>query len=285
MPFTINKGLSVQATGSNSGTWGSDGTTPTANSSTALNQGAIQLLDQALGGTTTLSLSATTPIALTQLQTQNGMLRIAGTLLANIVVSPDSGVLMVGQYNWENVTTGSFTVTLTNSAGSVVLPQSRRGELWIDTVNGPRITAISGTTAPDSLPVGTAITFFNTTVPAGWTINVTYSDRALRLSNTTGGTVGGTTAFTTVFSARTIAQANLPNVNFTVTDSKIYRFATANSAAGSDTTNAVAAATGTTNNTPACSSSGSIVVNSGGSGTALDFEVTYATVIIGTRGA
>lgn len=201
MPYTQNKGFSVQAAGSNSGTWGTDSTTPTANSSNALNEGGFELLDQALGGTTTLSLASTTPIALTQLQTQNGMLRMTGVLLANIVISPDTGVLMTGFYCWENVTTGSFSVTLTNAAGSVALPQGRRGLLWVDTTNGPRVIATAGASTADPVPAGSVVPFYNTSAPAGYTI-VALDDYALKVVSSNGANTSGSVNYSTLF-ART----------------------------------------------------------------------------------
>lgn len=216
MPFTSNRGYSVMATGSNSGVWGSDGSTPTANSSNALNQGVIQLLDQALGQTTTLSLSNSN-VTLTQLQCQSGMYRCTGTLTASVVLSPDVGVLWTGVYCWENVTTGSFTVTVTNSAGSVVLPQGRRGLMWIDTVNAPRIIAIAGSVGADPVPAGSVMTFYNTSAPTGWSA-AGADDYAIRLVNNggSGGTTGGSIAFSTVFGrlatdSHTLTTAEIPS--------------------------------------------------------------------------
>ena len=122
MPYTTNKGFSVQATGSNAGTWGSDSSTPTANASNALNEGAILLIDQAMGGVTSLSLTSVN-VALTQLQTQNAMLRMTGTLTGAVVISPDTGVLMVGFYYFENLCTGNFSVTGNQSERQLAVAQ------------------------------------------------------------------------------------------------------------------------------------------------------------------
>lgn len=225
MPFTTGKGFSVQATGTNAGTWGSDSTTPTANSSNALNEGAIQLIDQALAGTTTLSLSSSA-VLLTQIQAQKGMLRCTGTLLANITISPDSGVLMTGFYAWENVTTGSYTVTLSNSAGSVVLPQSRRGLFWIDTTNAPRIIAIASSSNADPIPSGTVMSFFQAAAPAGWTVSNSYSDYGIRIVTGTsalgGSTFNSARAYSTVFGltatdSYTLTLSEIPSHTHTTT--------------------------------------------------------------------
>ena len=197
MPYTTNKGFSVPATGSLSGVWGSDGSTPTAQSSNALNQGVTQLLDQALAGVTPLSLSSSN-VTLTQLQCQNGMLRMSGALANDVTLSPDSGVLMVGFYCWENLTTVSHLVTLSNGGGSVVLPQSRRGVLWIDGSNGPRIISIVGSSTADPVPAGSVVPFYNNAVPAGYTV-VSLNDYALQIVSSSGGVTSGSVAYSTLF--------------------------------------------------------------------------------------
>ena len=61
----------------------------------------------------------------------------------------------------------------------------------------------------------TAVLFYQAAAPTNWTKSVANNDKAIRIvSGLTGGTAGGTTAFSSVLAARTIAQANLPNVNF-----------------------------------------------------------------------
>lgn len=207
MPYTSNKGFSVQTVGSNSGTWGADSTTPTANSSNALNEGVIQLIDQCVGGTTTYSLSSSN-VTMTQAQAQNGMQRCTGTLLANVAISASS-VLMTGLYAWENVTSGNFTVTLTNAAGSVVLPQSRRGLVWIDTTNAPRIIAIAGSAQGDIIPVGTVMLFYQNAAPTGWTISASLNDYALKIVSSAGGVTSGSVAYSTLFGRTTTDSTTL----------------------------------------------------------------------------
>lgn len=195
MPFTTNRLYSVQATGSNAGTWG-------AGTTNSLNEGVMEVMDANMGGKTVLSLSSTTPQLLSQTQANNGLLRLTGALLANIVISPDAGVTMSGFFFFENITTGNFTVTFTNAGGSVVLPQSRRGVMWIDTTYGPRILAVGGSGSADPIPVGTTMVFYQTSVPTGWTLSTALNDCAIRLVSTTGGSTGGVTGFTTAFSVQ-----------------------------------------------------------------------------------
>ena len=68
------------------------------------------------------------------------------------------------------------------------------------------------------IPSGTSIVSA-TTCPTGFTTGATHNDKALRLMTSSPGTAAGTVVFSTVFGRTatdnfTIAQANLPNVNF-----------------------------------------------------------------------
>lgn len=272
MPYTSNKGFSVPTAGSLAGTWGADSTTPTANSSNALNEGLTSLLDQALGGITTLSLTSVN-VTLTQLQTQNGMLRMTGTLTGNVVISPDVGVLMTGFYYFENLTTGSYSVTLTNSAGSVALPQSRRGVVWIDTTNGPRIVSIVGSTAADPIPVGTVMLFYQNAAPTGWTISAALNDYALKIVSSAGGVTSGSVAYSTLF-ARTATDSH------TLTTDEIpshtHSWGTSNPLNATSGASGSASGGGTTYTTGA---------TGGGSGHThnIDMRVQTASVILATK--
>lgn len=216
MPSTINKGYSVQLVGSNSGSWG-------AGASYSLNEGVFQIVDTNLAGVTTKSLSATN-VALTQAEANNGMLRLTGTLTASIVISPDAAVLMLGMYYWENLTTGSFSVTVTPAAGSsVVLPQSRRGTMWIDT-NGARLCSVVGSSNADVIPVGTIMPFYQNAAPAGWTINSSLNDYGLRIVSSSGGVTSGTVNYGTLFGrtktdSHTLTTAEMPSHTHTLSQS------------------------------------------------------------------
>lgn len=279
MPFTSNKGFSVPVTGSLAGTWGSDSSTPTANSSNALNEGVTSLIDQALGGVTSLTV-ASTAVDLTQAQAQNAMLRITGTLTANVVISPNSGVLMIGFYYFENLTSGAFTVTFTNSAGSVVIPQGRRGTLWVDTTNGPRVVALVGSDLADALPTGTRVVFYNASVPTGWTaISLSGSDYLVRLVDNGGGGIGGgTLSFSTVFTRTTTDNTTLTLAQIPSHSHNYDDYSVAN--AGQGTTGAggisQAAATATVRTTVAAGSGGAH--NHG-----MDMRVLYLNMVVGTR--
>lgn len=142
-------------------------------------------------------------------------------------------------------------------------------------------------------PAGTSQPFYQASVPTGWSA-VAQNNKALRVvtNGTTGGTAGGTTAFTSVFTSRTIAQANLPNVNFPnslsvgTTISNGSGVPTGVSFTYSGTSGgSVFTVPGTCSLSTIALASGTVsgTVSSGGSGTAMDFAVQYVDIVIGTK--
>lgn len=69
----------------------------------------------------------------------------------------------------------------------------------------------SARAALECFPSGTTMPFVQTTAPTGWTKSTTHNDKILRIVSGSASS-GGSTPFSTVFAARTIARANLPNV-------------------------------------------------------------------------
>jgi len=156
----------------------------------------------------------------------------------------------------------------------------------------------------DAFAAGTSMLFYQAAAPTGWTAEA-INDKALRVVSAggTGGSEGGTTAFSSVFTSRTIAQANLPNVNLTAASNGAHtHFIMTNESISAFTvpTNSVGAAYKGDNSansdystrgatyTPdigPTSSNGAHThtVPLGGSGTALDFAVQYADVIVATK--
>lgn len=129
MATSVNKGYDLQTTGSNSGTWG-----------TVLNEDVFEIIDLNLGGTQTKSLASTTPITLTTDEAKNVILRLTGTLTANITVrTPNLGMCIV-----ENATTGAYTVSIIywdggSTVGTAVeCPQSYAVLIVTDGTNGAR---------------------------------------------------------------------------------------------------------------------------------------------------
>lgn len=206
MSFTTNKKLSAQSAGSASGTWGAGGST-----GVDLNTGVIGPLDTILAGLSTFSVSSSN-VSLTFTaggggDVSNCMFRFTGTLLASIVVSPtagDAATYFLGFYNFENLTTGSFTITVTTASGSVVLPQGRRGIMFVDATNGPRIVALVGSSTADPVPTGSKTLWYNTAAPSGWTA-VALNDYAIKIVTAgLGGVTSGSVAYSTLFTRTTV---------------------------------------------------------------------------------
>lgn len=201
MPYTTNVRLSVQSSGSNSGVWGAGGS-----SGDDLNTGVMGIIDTRLAEPVAFSVSSSN-ITLSYANVQCNMLRFTGTLLANITVSPDTGGSPVaasyfnGFYLFENLSSGSFTITLQNASGSVVLPQGRRGIVYVSTINSlaPRIVALVGSGTADPVPAGSRTLWYNTSAPSGWTA-VALNDYAVQIvTNGSGGVTGGSVAYSTLF--------------------------------------------------------------------------------------
>lgn len=189
MATTSNKGYELQTTGSNSGTWGS-----------VLNSDVFQIIDNNLGAITTKALTNVN-VTLSASESQSAILRLSGTLTGNVQITTSC----YGFFFVENLTTGSFTVTITNGAGSsFVAPQGARSTVISDSTNGIRAADTS------LIPSGSVMIFVQTTAPAGWTKSVAHNNKALRIVSGAASS-GGSTDFTSVFTSRTIAEANLPS--------------------------------------------------------------------------
>jgi hypothetical protein len=103
--------LTVQATGENSGTWGQ------------ITNTNLLILEQAIGGYSSVALNATTGASLTYTNGalsngKNAVIELTGTITTNVNVTiPDS---VEKTYYIYNNTTGAFTVTFKTSTGSGV---------------------------------------------------------------------------------------------------------------------------------------------------------------------
>lgn len=280
MSFTTNKKLSAQAAASASGIWGAGGTT-----GVDLNTGVIGPIDTILAGVSTFSVTGAT-IALDFVDggggaVSNAMWRFTGAMLQNAVASPNVGdatTYLNGFYYFANLTSGSFTVTVTTAAGSVVLPQGRRGTLFIDSVNGPSIVALVGSSTADPVPAGSSTLWYNTAAPSGWTA-VALNDYGVKIvTNGSGGVLSGSVAYSTLFTR-------------TATDGHALTTAELATHTHPATYNSVAiTVTGPTNvvqNVQASGGTSSWATNSTGSGTAhshdLDMRVLTAAFTVATR--
>lgn len=179
--FTTNIFAELQGTGDNSGTWGA-----------VLNNAALAIIDQVLGGVQSFSLS-NVPVTVSDSQSQNNAFKLSGTLTGNVTVTfPAVGrtVFVV------NNTTGDYTVTLARSGGgtTATIARGRNGFYVLDSTG-----IISQQVA--EVPTGAVSAFAMTTVPSGWLAcngaaisRTTYSDLFAAIG-TTFGSGDGTTTF------------------------------------------------------------------------------------------
>ena len=204
--------------------------------------------------------TAAAPAAVFSTDTDTGFYRVAANEL---------GVAVGGAH------AGKFT-----SSGFVGAAETAAGEVY------------------DALPAGTEMLFYQSTAPAGWTSG-SANNVALRVVNQASG-IGGSdysgTAFGDVFGDRTIAQENLPNVNLTAGSDGAHTHFVINGDGGSSVVSPSSSnyvrqgrtigtnadnyglfASGTVANIGLTSSNGAHThtVPLGGSGTALDFDVSY----------
>jgi len=231
-----------------------------------------------MGGITALSLTNVN-VSLTQTQANNGMLRLTGALTGSVIISPTAGVTMSGFYYFENLTTNSsFSVTFSNAGGAVILPQGRRGTMWVDTTYGPRVISSVGSAQTDIIPAGSVVTFYNSAAPTGYTV-VALSDYGLQVVQSGGGSTFGSVAYSTLFAttsvgSTTLTEAQIPSHSHALQGFSVPTYDGFYSVSGGSLQ--VAASIGfisTTSNT------------GGGSGHthALDMRVRTAKVILATR--
>ena len=184
--YTSRIRLEKQGDGENANTWG-----------LKLNQNVIDLVDEAVAGFETISIDGLSSVTLTANdgtadQSRNMGLRFTGTLAADCtVVAPNAEkVYFVG-----NETIGGYSVVMkSGSTSQTVYPGS------------PALVALDGTNSIklDTFVPGTSMLFYQAAAPVGWT-KQSINDKALRVVSGSGGSTGGTTAFSTVFAARTPA--------------------------------------------------------------------------------
>lgn len=142
--FTSRLGLEQQATGENSNTWGAN-----------LNTNAIELIDTAVAGLTSVALAASDVILTKQNgtpdQARSAILYLHGALAANVAVVVPS---VTKTYFVDNQTTNGFSATVKTAGGSgVVVPQGTAQTLY---VTGTSVVAASPPTSVTQPVFGTA---------------------------------------------------------------------------------------------------------------------------------
>jgi hypothetical protein len=203
--------------------------------------------------------------------------------------TPTKGNLIVGNgsnYATQAVGTDTFVLTADTASGT--------GLAW----------------QAQNIPAGTHMLVYAASAPTGWTGQDTGTDHSIRVVSATslnGGVLGGTTNFSSVFAARTITQANLPNVNLTAASNGAHQHLLWNGVTGSGT-EALTSGNYPKFDTDVSSNSSNYTIRAGGlnipdrglsqsngahthtvplggSGTALDFAVKYMNWISCTKDA
>lgn len=277
MPSTTYKGLEVQTTGTNTGTWGD-----------VLNNQAISYIDLFLGGIFAQSLAGSN-VTLSTANSRNVILRCTGALSNNIIITTE----MIGFLFVENLTTNAFTVSVRNAsvATAAVIPQGSRATVISDTTNGCRIASDS-----TGFVAGTAMVFQQTAAPASWTKSTSHNNKAVRVVSGTASS-GGTVAFTTAFDSQAVA-GTIGGTAITINQMPLHGHAMRGSDQGGEgnTTGGLfqnnegnqtyAAYTGSPTTTP-----GQMIGGTGGgqththsfTGTPIDLTVQYMDVIVAVR--
>ncbi len=211
-----------------------------------------------------------------QIKLSSGTVAAPGLAFAS---ETGTGLYRIGGSNVGIALSGTKYVDISTTASNFVAPVQSNGVLC------------------EAFASGTVMLFVQTSAPTGWTKGSTHDNKALRIVTGTAGT-GGSTAFTSVFGARTIATGNLPVVTPTVASTSLTAAAqttTTHTRTGVTLTitgsTKVAVGNGTqdtdlTNDTVQNATSavtGTITMNSFGSGTAMDFAVQYVDCILATK--
>lgn len=124
----------------------------------ALNNGPFADIDSMIAGIVTKTLS-NAPVTLTAADVKNAIIRLTGTLTANVTVT----IPAVGLFAIQNATTGAFTVRVIGSAGGAkIVAQGMSTIVHIDATNGAFLAGARAST------VGMIGHFVGTTIPGGW---------------------------------------------------------------------------------------------------------------------
>ena len=286
--YTSRIGLEKQGDGENANTWG-----------LRLNQNTIDMVDEAVAGYETISIDALSSITLTSNdgtadQSRNFALRFTGNLSADCTVNVPATEKV---YFINNETTGDQNVIIKSGTASETVEPGNPALIAFDGTNSIKLQN------NDEFLSGTSLLFYQATAPVGWTKQV-INDKAIRVVSGSGGSTGGSTAFSSVFTSRTPAGSVSGTVaSHTLTLSQIPShnhysgtswggLSAPDAAIFGETTNSSTRfmSQGSSNSTryPNTSSSGGGGSHNHGwsgsfSGSAMDFAVQYADVIICTK--
>jgi len=187
--YTSRIRLEKQADGENPNSWG-----------LIMNQNVIDLVDEAIAGYQTVSVSSAT-VSLTNNngssdQSRNFGLKLEGALTADVTVGIPSQEKI---YFVFNNTTGDNDVLFKTVGGAAVTATSQ-GQGMMIACDGTNINKFEG-----GFDSGTKMLFQQTAAPSGWTKDTTnYNNHALRVVTGTASS-GGSVDFTSAFESKTPA--------------------------------------------------------------------------------
>jgi len=187
--YTTNLRLEKQGSGENAGSWGD-----------RLNNNVIDLVDQAVGSYTSISLAADSHT----LSTNNGAsdearsaaLYLHGTLTSSVDVNVPDNIEKV--YVVRNNTSGSFDVTIKNTSetNGFVAPQGTTCVIFTDGVS------VNPVTTPVNQTTGNPVTISATNINVPVITSAAISGSTINDTAITGGSVSGTSIVATNITAK-----------------------------------------------------------------------------------
>ena len=148
-------------------------------------------------------------------------------------------------------------------------------------------TAIATKQEGGDVPSGSAMVFFQTAAPTGWTKSTANNDKALRVTSGDGGGTGGSVAFETAFASQAVSGTNagtaLNSNQIPAHTHPIYAHQNGASGGANDATyTGVSSGAVATSATAVNSTSNSSHTHTF-SGTAINLDVQYINVIVCTK--
>jgi hypothetical protein len=162
MTTTTYKGIYLPVVSGDTNVWGTD-----------LNTNSFPVIDKALGGISTLTITGST-YSMSAAESGTALVRITGTLSANCAITTSCQ----GFTFFENVTSGAYTVTVTNGVGTAItLPQGAVTLVISDATNGCRYGSLPQFNAAWLSNVAQSVTASSSSLSInmslGWCVNLT----------------------------------------------------------------------------------------------------------------
>jgi hypothetical protein len=187
--YTTNLRLEKQGSGENAGSWGD-----------RLNDNVIDLVDQAVGSYTSISLAADSHTLTTNNgasdEARSAALYLHGTLTSSVDVNVPDNIEKV--YIVRNNTSGSFDVTIksTSETNGFVAPQGTTCVVFTDGVS------VNPVTIPVNQTTGQPVTLSATTINVPTITSAAISGSTINNTAITGGSVSGTSIVATNITAK-----------------------------------------------------------------------------------